>query len=77
MYLCMRTIYGVYITFTFFKWLSEGTMGTMIWLLTFVYNPYEQKQILDEQKQILDKEKDDKILLDDYQTEVPIKKNLN
>lgn len=66
MYLCMRTIHGIYVTYTFFRWLSEGTMGTMLWLLTFVYNPYEQKQILD-------KEKDKIILLDDYQTEDPNK----
>ena len=66
MYLCMRTIHGIYITYTFFRWLSEGTTGTMLWLFTFVYNPYEQKQILD-------KEKDEIILLDDYQTEDPNK----
>ncbi len=69
MYLCMRTIHGIYITYTFFRWLSEGTMGTMLWLFTFIYNPYEQKQIED-------KEKDKIILFDDYQTEDP-NKNLN
>ncbi len=69
MYLCMRTIHGIYITYTFFRWLSEGTMGTMLWLFTFIYNLYEQKQIED-------KEKDKIILFDDYQTEDP-NKNLN
>lgn len=67
MYLCMRTIHGIYITYTFFRWLSEGTMGTMLWLFTFIYNPYEQKQIEDKEKIIL---------FDDYQTEDP-NKNLN
>jgi len=66
MYLCMRTIHGMFITYTFFRWLTDGTMGTMLWLFTFIYNPYEQKQILD---------KEEIIILDDYQTEDP-KKNL-
>ena len=66
MYLCMRTIHGVYITFMFMKWFTEGTSGTLLWLFTFIYNPYEQKQILD---------KEEIIILDDYQTEDP-KKNL-
>ena len=69
MYLWMRTIHGIYITYTFFRWLSEGTTGTMLWLFTFIYNPYEQKQIED-------KEKEKIILFDDYQTEDP-NKNLN
>ena len=43
----MRTIHGMFITYTFFRWLTDGTMGTMLWLFTFIYNPYEQKQILD------------------------------
>lgn len=68
MYLCMRTIHGMYITYTFFRRLTDGTMGTMLWLFTFVYNPYEQKQILD-------KEKEEIIIFDDYLTEDP-KKNL-
>lgn len=66
MYLCMRTIHGMFITYTFFRWLTDGTMGTMLWLFTFIYNPYEQKQILD---------KEEIIIFDDYQTEDP-KKNL-
>ena len=51
-YLYMRTIQGMYITFTFMKWLTEGTMGTMVWLVTFVYNPYEQKQLEDKNKNV-------------------------
>lgn len=66
MYLCMRTIHGMFITYTFFRWLTDGTMGTMLWLFTFIYNPYEQKQILD---------KEEIIIFDDYQTEDP-KNNL-
>lgn len=73
MYLCMRTIHGIYVTYTFFRWLSEGTMGTMLWLFTFIYNPYEQKQIEDKEKIIL---YDDYETEDDYQTEDP-NKNLN
>lgn len=73
MYLCMRTIHGIYVTYTFFRWLSEGTMGTMLWLFTFIYNPYEQKQIEDKEKIILF---DDYETEDDYQTEDP-NKNLN
>ena len=69
MYLCMRTIHGMYIIFTFMKWLTEGTMGTTLWLFTFIYNPYEQKQLEDK------KDKEEIEIFDDYLTEDP-KKNL-
>lgn len=75
MYLCMRTIHGIYVTYTFFRWLSEGTLGTILWLFTFIYNPYEQKQLLDKETKeelkikILDE------ISDEYLTEDP-KKNL-
>ena len=48
-------------------------MGTILWLFTFIYNPYEQKQIEDKEKIILF---DDYQTGDDYQTEDP-NKNLN
>ena len=74
MYLCMRTIHGLYITFSFFMWFSESTTGTVYWLSTFIYNPYEQKQIEDSKE--TRKEKEVKIeIFDDYLTEDP-KKNL-
>ena len=74
MYLCMRTIHGLYITFSFFMWFSESTTGTVYWLSTFIYNPYEQKQIEDSKENR--KEKEVKIeIFDDYLTEDP-KKNL-
>ena len=80
MYLCMRTIHGIYITYTFFRWLSEGTLGTMLWLFTFIYNPYEQKQLLDKETkeeelkiEIFDEITDE--ITDEYSTEDP-KKNL-
>ena len=74
MYLCMRTIHGLYITFSFFMWFSESTAGTLYWLSTFIYNPYEQKLLEDIKENRKDKEV--KIeLFDDYLTEDP-KKNL-
>ena len=74
MYLCMRTIHGLYITFSFFMWFSESTTGTVYWLSTFIYNPYEQKQIEDSKENRKDKEVKIEIF-DDYLTEDP-KKNL-
>mgnify|MGYP006189290491 FL=1 len=71
MYLCMRTIHGLYITFSFFMWFSESTAGTVYWLSTFIYNPYEQKQIEDSKEN-----REVKIeIFDDYLTEDP-KNNL-
>ena len=43
----MRTIHGVYITYSFFKWLLGYFYTYTIWLLTFVYDPYLVKQIED------------------------------
>lgn len=76
MYLCMRTIHGLYITFSFFMWFSESTVGTLYWLSTFIYNPYEQKLLEDKKGKENRKEKEVKIeIFDDYLTEDP-KKNL-
>ena len=51
-YLCMRTIHGVYITFSFFVWLLGSLSYPVIYVMSFVYNPYEVKQLEDEKKQI-------------------------
>ena len=74
MYLCMRTIHGIYITFSFFMWFSESTAGTVYWLSTFINNPYEQKLLEDSKENKKDKEVKIEIF-DDYLTEDP-KKNL-
>lgn len=74
MYLCMRTIHGLYITFTFFMWFSESSIGTLYWLSTFIYNPYEQKLLEDSKENRKDKEVKIEIF-DDYLTEDP-KNNL-
>ena len=74
MYLCMRTIHGLYITFSFFMWFSESSIGTLYWLSTFIYNPYEQKLLEDSKENRKDKEVKIEIF-DDYLTEDP-KKNL-
>ena len=47
MYLCMRTIHGVYITYSCFAWLLGSLSGTMYYMMSFIYNPYEIKQIED------------------------------
>ena len=52
LYLCMRTIHGVYITFSFFVWLLGSLSYPVIYVMSFVYNPYEVKQLEDEKKQI-------------------------
>jgi hypothetical protein len=50
MYITMRTIHGVYVTFSFFYWLGGSVSGTLLWFFSFVYNPYEIKQIKDKKK---------------------------
>lgn len=47
MYVFMRTIHSMYITYSFFAWLVGSTSATFIWLFSFIYNPYEVKQIKD------------------------------
>jgi hypothetical protein len=57
-YVAMRTIHGAYITYTFFRWFSGSMWLYATWVISFVYNPYEIKQIEDKQiegKQIEDK----------------------
>ena len=51
-YICMRTIHGVYITFSFFVWLMGSLSYPVIYVMSFMYNPYEVKQIDNEKKQI-------------------------
>ena len=51
-YLHMRTIHGVYITYSFFVWLLGSLSYPVIYVMSFVYNPYEVKQIDNEKKQI-------------------------
>ena len=51
-YLLMRTIHGVYITYSFFVWLLGSLSYPVIYVMSFVYNPYEVKQIDNEKKQI-------------------------
>ena len=46
MYVCMRTMHGVYVTFIFY-WFLEPSFATMYWFMTFVYDPYEIKQLED------------------------------
>ena len=53
-YICMRTIHGIYITYSFFVWLLGSLSYPVIYVMSFMYNPYEVKQL-----------KDKKIILDD------------
>ena len=43
----MRTIHGVYITYSFFVWFFGSPSCIFIYMMTFIYNPYEVKQIED------------------------------
>jgi len=47
MYILMRTIHGVYITYSFFVWFFGSMSGIFIYMMTFMYNPYEVKQLED------------------------------
>ena len=46
-YVLMRTIHGVYVTYSFFSWFFGSLSGTMYYMMTFIYDPYEVKQIED------------------------------
>ena len=52
LYIFMRTIHGVYITYSFFVWLLGSLSYPVIYVMSFMYNPYEVKQIDNEKKQI-------------------------
>ena len=46
-YVLMRTIHGVYITYSFFRWLLGSLSGIFYYMITFIYNPYPVKQLKD------------------------------
>ena len=52
LYIFMRTIHGVYITYSFFVWLLGSLSYPVIYVMSFMYNPYQVKQIEDKKKQI-------------------------
>jgi hypothetical protein len=56
-YITMRTIHGVYVTYSFFYWLMGNLWNTSIWFMSFIYNPDDIKQIEDKK----DKNKLDEI----------------
>ena len=47
MYILMRTIHGVYITYSFFVWFFGSMSGVLFYMMSFIYNPYEVKQLED------------------------------
>ena len=51
LYIFMRTIHGVYITYSFFVWLLGSLSYPVLYVMSFIYNPYEVKQIEDKKKQ--------------------------
>ena len=51
-YILMRTIHGLYVTYSFFVWLLGSLSYPVIYVMSFMYNPYEVKQIEDKKKQI-------------------------
>lgn len=49
-YIMMRTIHGIYITYSFFAWLIGTSSATLIWMFSFIYtveDPYAIKQLED------------------------------
>ena len=52
LYIFMRTIHGVYITYSFFVWLLGSLSYPVLYTMSFIYNPYEVKQIEDKKKQL-------------------------
>ena len=51
LYIFMRPIHGVYITYSFFVWLLGSLSYPVVYVMSFIYNPYEVKQIEDKKKQ--------------------------
>lgn len=49
-YMVMRNIHGLYVTYSFFSWLMGSMWLYTTWLVSFVYNPHEIKQIEDKKK---------------------------
>ena len=52
LYIFMRTIHGVYITYSFFVWLLGSLSYPVVYIMSFIYNPYEVKQIEDKKKEL-------------------------
>ena len=52
LYIFMRTIHGVYITYSFFVWLLGSLSYPVLYVMSFIYNPYQVKQIEDKKKQL-------------------------
>ena len=48
-YILMRTIHGVYITYSFFRWFLGSLSGYFFYMITFIYNPYHVKQLKDKE----------------------------
>ena len=44
-YITMRNVHGVYITYSFFSWFLGNIYIYSTWLLSFVYDPYLIRQI--------------------------------
>ena len=51
MYVLMRTMHGIYVTYSFFSWFFGTLSGTMYYMVSFIYYPYQVKQ-LEDRKQI-------------------------
>jgi len=51
MYVLMRTMHGIYVTYSFFSWFFGTLSGTMYYMMSFIYYPYQVKQ-LEDRKQI-------------------------
>ena len=52
LYIFMRTIHGVYITYSFFVWLLGSLSYPVLYVMSFIYNPYEVRQIEDKKKEL-------------------------
>ena len=50
-YIAMSAFHGAYVTFSFFYWLFGSSFATMMWMISFVYNPYEIAQIEDKKRE--------------------------
>lgn len=45
MYYGFRVMYDMYISYTLLVWIARGSCTTMLWILSWFYNPYQTKQL--------------------------------
>jgi hypothetical protein len=62
LYLLIQSLHGVYVTYTFIKFIATNTYYGGAWVLSFFYNPYDVAQI--EDKKYITKEENNYLIIE-------------